>query len=66
MPAPLPALNLVAQPGQRRAALDIAREIVGGALGVFVGRLSIDRRDHRGERDALCGKTPSRGTVTCC
>jgi alkanesulfonate monooxygenase SsuD/methylene tetrahydromethanopterin reductase-like flavin-dependent oxidoreductase (luciferase family) len=27
MPAPLPALNLVAQPRQRRATLDIAREI---------------------------------------
>src|SRR5439155_15082648 len=27
MPAPLPALNLVAAPGQRRATLDIAREI---------------------------------------
>jgi alkanesulfonate monooxygenase SsuD/methylene tetrahydromethanopterin reductase-like flavin-dependent oxidoreductase (luciferase family) len=27
MPAPLPALNLVAQPGQRRATLVIAREI---------------------------------------
>src|SRR6202048_4216005 len=27
MPAHLPALNLVAQPGQRRAALDLAREI---------------------------------------
>src|SRR5215470_3095946 len=27
MPEPLPALNLIAQPGQRRATLDIAREI---------------------------------------
>ena len=27
MPAPLPALNLVAAPGQRRAALELAREI---------------------------------------
>lgn len=27
MPAPLPALNLVAAPGQRRATLDLAREI---------------------------------------
>src|SRR5262252_7971319 len=27
MPEPLPALNLVAQPGQRRATLEIAREI---------------------------------------
>jgi alkanesulfonate monooxygenase SsuD/methylene tetrahydromethanopterin reductase-like flavin-dependent oxidoreductase (luciferase family) len=27
MPTPLPALNLIAQPGQRRATLDIAREI---------------------------------------
>src|SRR6266851_8728783 len=27
MAAPLPALNLVAAPGQRRATLDIAREI---------------------------------------
>jgi alkanesulfonate monooxygenase SsuD/methylene tetrahydromethanopterin reductase-like flavin-dependent oxidoreductase (luciferase family) len=27
MPSPLPALNLVAAPGQRRAALDLAREI---------------------------------------
>ena len=27
MPAHLPALNLIAQPGQRRAALDLAREI---------------------------------------
>jgi alkanesulfonate monooxygenase SsuD/methylene tetrahydromethanopterin reductase-like flavin-dependent oxidoreductase (luciferase family) len=27
MPAPLPALNLVAAPGQRRATLDVAREI---------------------------------------
>src|SRR5438045_4542824 len=27
MPAQLPALNLVAQPGQRRATLDLAREV---------------------------------------
>jgi alkanesulfonate monooxygenase SsuD/methylene tetrahydromethanopterin reductase-like flavin-dependent oxidoreductase (luciferase family) len=27
MPTPLPALNLVAAPGQRRSTLDIAREI---------------------------------------
>src|SRR3954465_13764974 len=27
MPAPLPALNLIAEPGQRPATLDIAREI---------------------------------------
>jgi alkanesulfonate monooxygenase SsuD/methylene tetrahydromethanopterin reductase-like flavin-dependent oxidoreductase (luciferase family) len=27
MPAPLPALNLVAGPGQRRATLELAREI---------------------------------------
>jgi alkanesulfonate monooxygenase SsuD/methylene tetrahydromethanopterin reductase-like flavin-dependent oxidoreductase (luciferase family) len=27
MPTPLPALNLIAQPGQRRATLEIAREI---------------------------------------
>src|SRR5271154_724258 len=27
MPAPLPALNLVAAPGRRRATLDLAREI---------------------------------------
>src|SRR6516162_1884189 len=27
MPEPLPALNLIAQPGHRRATLDIAREI---------------------------------------
>jgi alkanesulfonate monooxygenase SsuD/methylene tetrahydromethanopterin reductase-like flavin-dependent oxidoreductase (luciferase family) len=27
MPAPLPALNLIAEPGRRRATLDVAREI---------------------------------------
>lgn len=27
MPAPMPALNLIAEPGRRRAALDLAREI---------------------------------------
>jgi alkanesulfonate monooxygenase SsuD/methylene tetrahydromethanopterin reductase-like flavin-dependent oxidoreductase (luciferase family) len=37
MPSPLPALNLIAQPGQRRAALDIAREIERrGFVGISV------------------------------
>lgn len=37
MPAPLPALNLVAAPGQRAATLDMAREIEGrGFAGISV------------------------------